>query len=254
MRQPQLRPPKKVRTPKLLQRLLLGLSLLAAVGSGSVAAYVVYEATATPPVQSAPDLQLMAGDPGGVYDRPPVTPMPSPAPPPPPSPPLANTPFRLVIDSIGVNAPVVAEGLDENQVPVVPLNSYQVVWFTFSAQPGTGGNAVFAGHVTWNGRAVFYYLSELAAGDTIRLEGDDGTTLLYTVTDSFMVDENDPNATSVMYSTGSSADEVTLISCDGSFYRTNNPVSGGDYTGRRVVRASLTSKQLGTDSEPSAGE
>jgi LPXTG-site transpeptidase (sortase) family protein len=244
---------------------LLGLSLLAAAGSSSVATYLVYEATLTPPpVQSAPDLQLLAGDPGGVYDRPPVTPTPSPmptpslsptpAPPPPPSPPLANTPFRLVIDSIGVNAAVVAEGLDENLVPVVPLNSYQVAWFTFSAQPGTGGNAVFAGHVTWNGRAVFYYLSELAAGDTIRLEGDDGTTLLYTVTDSFMVDENDPNATSVMYSTGSSADELTLISCDGSFYRTNNPVSGGDYTGRRVVRASLTSKQLGTDSEPSAGE
>jgi hypothetical protein len=39
-----------------------------------------------------------------------------------------------------------------------------------------------------------------------------------------------------------SFDTITIISCDGTFYRTNNPVSGGDYTGRRVVRANLTSR------------
>ena len=68
----------------------------------------------------------------------------------------------MVIDSIGVNAPVVPEGLTADDVPIMPLNAYDVAWYTFTAQPGTGGNAVFAGHVTWNGLAVFYYLNEVS--------------------------------------------------------------------------------------------
>jgi sortase A len=146
----------------------------------------------------------------------------------------------MVIDSIGVNAPVVPEGLTADEAPIMPLNGYAVAWYTFTAQPGTGGNAVFAGHVTWNGLAVFYYLNEVSPGDSVRLVGDDGTTLVYTVTDSFMVDENDPGALNLMAPT--SSDTITIISCDGTFYRTNNPVSGGDYTSRRVIRASLTSR------------
>ena len=240
-----------MRIRKLVQRLLLGLSLSALAGSGSIAAYLVYDAGFTPPAaHSAPDLRLLASDPGGVYDRRPVTPTPSPVPTPSPTPspnaaapPLPQPPnsrFRMVIDSIGVNAPVVPEGLTADDLPMMPLNAYDVAWYTFTAQPGTGGNAVFSGHVTWNGLAVFYYLNEVSPGDSVRLVGNDGTTLVYTVTDSFIVDENDPGALNVMAPT--SSDTITIISCDGTFYRTNNPVSGGDYTGRRVVRASLTSR------------
>jgi LPXTG-site transpeptidase (sortase) family protein len=243
-----------VRVRKLLQRLLLGLSLSAFAGSVSIAAYLVYDARLTPPAaHSAPDLRLLASDPGGVYDRRPVTPTPSPvptssptpspnaaAPPPPQAPQPANSRFRMVIDSIGVNAPVVPEGLTADDLPIMPLNAYDVAWYTFTAQPGAGGNAVFSGHVTWNGLAVFYYLNQVSPGDSVRLVGNDGTTLVYTVTDSFIVDENDPSALNLM--APSSSDTITIISCDGNFYRTNNPVSGGDYTGRRVVRASFTSR------------
>ena len=34
--------------------------------------------------------------------------------------------------------------------------------------------------------------------DSVRLVGNDGTTLVYTVTDSFIVDENDPSALNLM--------------------------------------------------------
>src|SRR5439155_27229532 len=90
-----------------------------------------------------------------------------------------------------------------------------------------------------DGRAVFYHLSDVQVGDSICLIADDGTEIGYIVSDSFVVDPNDPNALSVMAPT--SADVITLITCDGSFYFTGDPVFNGDYTQRRVVRATFSS-------------
>jgi len=178
-------------------------------------------------------------DPGGVYDRPlgrvRVAPTPFPIA---PEPPLREAAYRMVIDKIGVNASVFPYGVDANRVPEVPLNADDVAWYNFSAPPGTGSNAVFAAHVTWNGRAVFYDLKDVQAGDSIILRGDNGTEIAYTVSDSFTVDPNDPNALSVMAPTP--ADVITLITCDGTFYYTGDPVFNGDYTQRRVVRATLS--------------
>ena len=144
----------------------------------------------------------------------------------------------MTIDKIGVSAPVVTEGMDANQVPIVPLEGDVVAWYDFTAQPGTAGNAVFAGHKTWNGPAIFYGLDQLQRGDTIRLTGDDGAELDYTVTDSFTVNENDPNAVSVMAPTNSAV--MTIITCDGTRYYTGDPVFGHDYTERRIIRAEPT--------------
>ena len=179
-------------------------------------------------------------DPGGVYDRPlgvvraPTTPVPQAA----PEPPLHEAAYHMVIDKIGVNAAVFPYGVDANRVPEVPLNADDVAWYNFSAPPGTGSNAVFAAHVTWNGRAVFYDLKDVQVGDSIMLRGDNGTEIAYVVSDSFVVDPADPNALSVMAPTP--ADVITLITCDGSFYYTGDPVFNGDYTQRRVVRATFS--------------
>lgn len=144
-----------------------------------------------------------------------------------------------------MNAPVVAAYTDAYGVPQVPHNGYEVAWYVSTAAPGTGDNAVFAAHVTWNGVAVFYNLHLISVGAQIRLDGDDGTSLLYTVSDSFLVDQDDPNSVSVMRSTG--YDSITLISCDGAFF---NDGSFGDYTNRRVIRASLTEKYLASGAQP----
>ena len=192
-------------------------------------------------------------DPGGVYDRPFGTlPAPDATPPPllaapPAQPPFRDAAYRIIIQSIGVNAGVFTYGLDADQVPEVPLNGSDVAWYDFSAQPGTGSNAVFAGHVTWGGRAVFYDLDDLRIGDTINLRSDDGTELAYVVSDSFLVDPNDPNALGVMAPT--EGDVITLITCGGSFYYTGDPVFNGDYTHRRIVRATFA----GQSQPPTAG-
>ncbi len=164
------------------------------------------------------------------------------APTPPPVPPLGDLPFRMVIDKLGVDAPVSVYGLDANAVPEVPTGPDAkdiVVWYNFSSQPGTGSNAVFAGHVTWNGRAVFYELTSLAAGDLVKLRGADGTELAYKISSVFSVDPNNPDSLSVMRATDH--DAITIITCDGTFVHTGDPVFGGEYSNRLVVRADLMS-------------
>jgi len=54
------------------------------------------------------------------------------------------------------------------------------------------------------------------------------------------MDPNDPNALQMMYPTPNQ-DVVTIVTCGGSFYQTGDPVFGGDYTNRIVVRAELVS-------------
>ncbi len=163
-----------------------------------------------------------------------------------PTPPLADSAFRIVIDGIGVDAPVYTYGLDADAVPQVPTNPWDVAWYDFSAKPGTGSNAVFAGHVTWNGPAVFYDLQTMQAGDIVRLVGDNGVELSYRVSETFSVDPDDPDSLKVMYATDK--DVITLITCGGTFFPTDDAVAGGDYTLRVIVRAEL----VGTG-DPAAG-
>ena len=163
-----------------------------------------------------------------------------------PLPPLGDQPYRLVIEKLGVNAPVDTYGLDEHAVPQVPTggNANQVVaWYNFSAKPGIGGNAVFAGHVTWNGPAVFYKLAQLAEGDVVRLQATDGTELVYTISSVFSVDPADPDSVKVMQQTES--DMVTLITCSGEYSDTNDPIFGGEYDERLIVRGELSSVNNG---------
>jgi len=149
--------------------------------------------------------------------------------------------YTMIIDTLGVNAPVNTYGLDPNAVPEVPTGpgaADVVAWYNFSAEPGTGSNAVFAGHVTWFGPGVFFSLTSVASGDEIKLLGPDGTQLTYVVSDVFQVDAYDPESLQVMRATDE--DVITIITCDGDFVDTGDPVYGGEYPFRLVVRAALT--------------
>jgi LPXTG-site transpeptidase (sortase) family protein len=153
--------------------------------------------------------------------------------------PLGDAGYQLVIDRLGVNAPVSTFGIDEKLVPEVPYTATDVAWYDFSARPGTGGNAVFAGHVTWNGPAVFHDLDKLENGDEVRLQGYDGTQVVYKVSDVFQVDTDDPESLKVMWNT--TKDVITIITCSGKFFDTGDPILRGDYTHRLIVRGDLVS-------------
>jgi len=156
-----------------------------------------------------------------------------------PAPPLGDAGYELVIDKLGVDAPVSMFGVDDKLVPEVPYTATDVAWYDFSARPGTGGNAVFAGHVTWNGPAVFYDLDKLEKGDEVRLQGYDGTKVVYRVSSVFQVDPDDPESVKVMWTT--TEDVITIITCSGKFFETGDPILRGDYTHRLIVRGDLVS-------------
>jgi LPXTG-site transpeptidase (sortase) family protein len=163
-----------------------------------------------------------------------------------PEPPAVTVPLRLVIDSLGVDAPVGVYELDGNGVPEVPLadDAAEVVaWYDFSSKPGAGSNAVFAGHVTWNrAPAVFGNLDDLQAGDVVRLVSDDGREYTYEVFANFAVDPYDTESLKVMAPT--ETDTVTLITCGGTWIPDPSEQFGGDYTTRTIVQAKLVQSSV----------
>jgi LPXTG-site transpeptidase (sortase) family protein len=166
---------------------------------------------------------------------PPIAPTPNPT-----SPPLATaappTPTRvpsdrLVIPGIGVDAPVVPRGLNADMTMQTPDDPLTVAWYTFTASPGSGGNAVFAGHVDHVavGHAVFWDLRKVAVGDVVEFHALNGAVLRYTVSTILTARASDP-ANDVVAPTAQ--DMLTLITCSGSFDRASR-----QYDARLIVRA-----------------
>jgi len=236
-------------TPRPHRRWLRGLPLLAgglfltavalAALAGSLAG--APSGTAAPTVQEPRSASRLVAEPPHIFDRY-VAPAPSPAAAPTIiEPPLGSTPFQLVIPRIGVEATVNAFGLDADSVPEVPRNGQEVAWYNWSSEPGTGSNAVLAGHRTWAGAGVFFDLEHLSVGDQILLRSDDGAELIYMVVESFLIDPNDSYALALMAPTAD--DTITIITCGGEYSPTGGTF-GGWYTDRRIVRASLSQVTL----------
>lgn len=235
---------KKIQSRRVLAG-LGALVFLAGVAMVAIGLFSYFEADSSTSQSSTRPRSPLAETPTFTPRTVTPTPTDAPASPTPTPPSVLETAYRMIIEKIEVDAPVRVYGLDENAVPEVPTgdDAAQVVaWYDFSANPGTGSNAVFSGHVTWFGQAVFWDLKKLEPGDMIRLEAEDGTELVYAVSDSFLVDPADPESLKLMH--GTDTDVITLITCDGDFVDTNDPIFGGEYTDRRVVRAELVSMNL----------
>jgi len=147
--------------------------------------------------------------------------------------PVSNAPLtRLVIPKIGVDAPVVALGVDGQGVMQSPKKPFEVGWYDFTAQPGTGGNAVFSGHVDFAsvGTAVFWDLRKLGPGDLVEVRLADGTDYQYVVISSTAYAGDDAPIADIVGPTGK--DTVTIITCTGTFNREVR-----QYSHRLVVRA-----------------
>jgi sortase (surface protein transpeptidase) len=164
-----------------------------------------------------------------------------------PTPPPNDSPLaRMIIEAIGVDAPIIALGLDENSVPEVPEGPYDVAWYDWTPKPGWGSNSVFSGHVDWTlyGQpvvGVFYNLHDLGLGADIRIVLEDGTEYRYRVTANQAIEDGDPKAVQVMGPTPN--DVVTLITCGGTWVPDWTDPQGGYYTHRQIVRAELVGEE-----------
>ena len=92
-----------------------------------------------------------------------------------------SDPVAVSIPKIGVRSRLVELGLEENGSMEVPKNPAEAGWFSQGPTPGALGPAVIAGHVTWNGTAVFHRLSTMRRGDQITVTRKDGKTAVFTV-------------------------------------------------------------------------
>lgn len=106
---------------------------------------------------------------------------------------------RVVAESIGLDAPVVAVGwttiTNQSGMPVNvwTVADYAAGWHKNSTLPGQGGNIVLSGHHNIKGE-VFRHTIELNVGDIVTLyEGDQA--FQYAVADKFIVkDKGEPDA------------------------------------------------------------
>jgi LPXTG-site transpeptidase (sortase) family protein len=127
-------------------------------------------------------------------------------------------PVSLTVPVIGVKTRLVTLGLLANgTLNTNPLDAspQDAGWYTGSVRPGSVGPAVIAGHINYNGPAVFGRLTELRAGDLVYVGRADGTTVEFRVTAVQSTPKTD-FPTGGVY--GATADpELRLITCGGDF-------------------------------------
>lgn len=139
-------------------------------------------------------------------------------------------PERIVLPALGVDAPIVPVGVEEDGAMGTPGNGEDVAWW-HGAEAGEG-NALFAGHRDWKGaQGSFYDLKSLEPGDEIHVVGN-GEELTFTVQWVRQVDAETPEAPDILDQTDEPV--ITLITCGGVFDR-----SIRHYTDRVIARAVL---------------
>ncbi|MEU6252060.1 class F sortase [Streptomyces sp. NPDC047043] len=152
-------------------------------------------------------------------------------------------PQRIDIPGLGVQAPVVTRGLDaQGAVDPPPFDQAGVVgWYGAGVKPGAAGAALMVGHVDTETRpAVFYKLSVLRPGETIRVARDDGKVADFTVDDVQVLTRDRFDARRAYAQRESGRAELRLITCGGTFDRASRT-----YTANVIVSAYLTGTGTG---------
>jgi sortase (surface protein transpeptidase) len=130
----------------------------------------------------------------------------------------APAPVRVRVPAIGVDSELLRLGTDPAGVLVPPADFHRAGWFADGAVPGDVGPAVVAGHVdSVDGPAVFYRLDDLAAGDEVLVDREDGTTARFTVTAVGRYPKSE-FPTEAVYGPTPRA-ELRLVTCGGDFDR-----------------------------------
>ncbi|MGW3356510.1 class F sortase [Streptomyces bungoensis] len=149
-----------------------------------------------------------------------------------------SAPQRIDIPELGVQAPVTARGLDgRGAVDPPPMSQPGVVgWYRSGATPGAAGTALMVGHVDTRTRpAVFYKLSTLQPGETVRVVRADGRVARFTVDDIRVLPRDDFDARAAYGPRRPGRAELRLITCGGTYDRATR-----SYTANVVVSAYLT--------------
>ncbi|MGW2725459.1 class F sortase [Streptomyces sp. NPDC001492] len=147
-------------------------------------------------------------------------------------------PQRVDIPALGVQAPVLPRGLDrQGAIEPPPFGQAGAVgWYAAGTRPGAAGAALMVGHLDTRTRpAVFYRLSSVRPGQTVRVVRDDGKVAEFTVEDVQVQDRDSFDARQAYGQHRPGRAELRLITCGGTFDR-----DSASYTANVIVSAYLT--------------
>ncbi|HEY8600311.1 MAG TPA: class F sortase [Thermomicrobiales bacterium] len=194
-------------------------------------------ATPTQPIPATPDTP--SGSPAAALSTPVATVSPPTATPVPPTAtpvPRAGQPIRVKIPVIRVDAAVEYVGLTPEGAMDVPKDYSKTAWYEPGPRPGEPGNAAIAGHVdSKTGKAVFWDLHLLKAGDEIFVLGDDGVERRFVVSGVQSYGRTDAPLQQIFGPT--SERHLNIITCDSS---SNFDRTKGEYAANIVVYTTYT--------------
>ncbi|KKS16767.1 MAG: Peptidase C60 sortase A and B [candidate division WWE3 bacterium GW2011_GWA1_41_8] len=151
--------------------------------------------------------------------------------------PLYERPVRMMIESLGMDVPVIEVGVEEDGTMEAPKDWFDAGWYRNSAHAGEPGNMVIAGHYdTSSGSpAAFWQLKSIKKDDTVVVFDKLDRSYTYRVTDIIYIDINDPNKLKI-FESNKDKSSITLITCSGVWL-------SGDltYSKRLVVKGELIS-------------
>lgn len=127
-------------------------------------------------------------------------------------------PVGLRIDTLGVDAPISAYGVNQRTGQMaVPDNVTDVGWYKFGPSPGESGSAVLAAHVdlAGSGPGVVFDLDDLEEGDQIVVTHDDGTEIPFRVVARTTYEKEDLPLDVIFSREGPPV--LTLVTCGGGF-------------------------------------
>lgn len=129
----------------------------------------------------------------------------------------AILPARLVISSIGVDAPVEAVGLDDQGRMQVPESGSRVGWYQRSAIPGEGGTAVLTSHVDTaaQGPGALFELVRAEIGDEIQIIDGSGDTTTWTIV-AITQQHKDALPSATLYD-ATGGPRIAVVTCAGRF-------------------------------------
>ncbi len=143
-------------------------------------------------------------------------------------------PNRIIIASLGINAPVVSVGVTKAGAMATPGNYASVGWYKFGTLPGETGSAVLAGHVD-NGLAlpgVFKRLKEIQPEAKITVTLNDGTSYTFSVISIHTYNYKEAPTEEIF--SQNDGKYIKLITCTGTLIRSEHT-----YDERLVVTARL---------------
>jgi LPXTG-site transpeptidase (sortase) family protein len=148
---------------------------------------------------------------------------------------------RVVVPALGVDAPMVAVGVDATGQMSVPTDVRTVGLYRFGPIPGSdSGSAVLSGHVDdrVQGRGAFYDLVAVRPGALVQVQLVDGTGLNYRVRSVERFDKAALPIERIFDRNGPPV--LTLVTCGGDFdtgsrsYRDNIVVTADPVPADRV--------------------